>query len=346
LGDSIENIKLQLGKYQKLLLTEGADKNEVFSEASIQEHKKKMIEAKNIEAILEVLISFRVNALQISSELRSNLVHDLIRNDIFLIEETKNNNFVLELFDVPSLVQPLCALISILASKIKGVDYLLLNGSSILQRVVDILRKQENSTVIQRFCLAILQKASVKESTIEVMLKNQMINWILKLVEESVIKEVHIFSVDFAIALLANILHAGVTLEVLEKNNTLTKDIIERLLGLLKSNLAISVLMHILICLAYLSKERFSVQAEQCQLTDKISEFVEYFSQQNTLETDEVDKRTVLDLCAHIFHPKDGVADSSQSMEYNGMKFEEKIKEFENEQSELIFECFPDETNS
>lgn len=51
----------------------------------------------------------------------------------------------------------------------------------------------------------------------------------------------------------------------------------------------------------------------------------------------------MLDLCAHMFHPKDISNDMSQSMEYNDMKPEDKIREFENEQGDLIFECFQDE---
>ena len=62
-------------------------------------------------------------------------------------------------------------------------------------------------------------------------------------------------------------------------------------------------------------------------------------------ENDEIDKRTVLDLCAHMFHPKDVTQDISQTMEYNDMKCEDRIKEFENEQGDLIFECFPDEVS-
>ena len=52
---------------------------------------------------------------------------------------------------------------------------------------------------------------------------------------------------------------------------------------------------------------------------EKISEFVEYYSQINTSENEaaEIDKRTVLDLCAHMFHPKDVDLDNSESMEYN-----------------------------
>ena len=38
--------------------------------------------------MIEVLLSLRVNALQIAPELRKNLVYELIRNDIFNIEES------------------------------------------------------------------------------------------------------------------------------------------------------------------------------------------------------------------------------------------------------------------
>lgn len=33
----------------------------------------------------------------------------------------------------------------------------------------------------------------------------------------------------------------------------------------------------------------------------------------------------------------------SEAMEINDMKYEDRIKEFENEQGDLIFECFQDE---
>ena len=53
----------------------------------------------------------------------------------------------------------------------------------------------------------------------------------------------------------------------------------------------------------------------------------------------------MLDLCAHMFHPKDASHEISQTMEYNDMKCEDKIREFENEQGDLIFECFQDEVS-
>ncbi len=42
-----------------------------------------------------------------------------------------------------------------------------------------------------------------------------------------------------------------------------------------------SVLMHILICLSYLSKERFSQALDDTHFVDKISDFVELYSQLN-----------------------------------------------------------------
>ena len=112
--------------------------------------------------------------------------------------------------------------------------------------------------------------------------------------------------------------------------------------------------MHILICLSYLSKDRFTAIKEDCKFYDRITEFVEYYSNIRASifyikkidnESAEIDKRTVLDLCAHMFHPKDATIDISEAMEINDMKYEDRIKEFENEQGDLIFECFQDEIN-
>ena len=50
-----------------------------------------------------------------------------------------------------------------------------------------------------------------------------MIDWVINLVERSCKKEVHIFSLDFSSALLANILHANSTHDYLVKNHKYTK---------------------------------------------------------------------------------------------------------------------------
>jgi hypothetical protein len=46
-----------------------------------------------------------------------------------------------------------------------------------------------------------------------------------------------------------------------------------------------------------------------------------------------------------MFHPKDNTTENSDTMELNELKTEDRIKEYENEQGELIFECFQDEVS-
>ena len=74
----------------------------------MSEHKQKLIQAKvdsNIKGIIEVLLSLRVNALQISPELRKNLVYELIRNDVFLLTTRARNDFLLELMECAKFSQ-------------------------------------------------------------------------------------------------------------------------------------------------------------------------------------------------------------------------------------------------
>ena len=67
LGETIDNYRIQLGKYNQILSSEGkCDRAELFSEAVMNEHKQKLIQAKqegNLKGVIEVLLSLRVNAL-------------------------------------------------------------------------------------------------------------------------------------------------------------------------------------------------------------------------------------------------------------------------------------------
>jgi len=47
------------------------------------------------------------------------------------------------------------------------------------------------------------------------------------------------------------------------------------------ANMPTSVLMHLLICLSYLSKERFSSSLDETHFVDRISDFVELYSSLN-----------------------------------------------------------------
>jgi hypothetical protein len=135
--------------------------------------------------------------------------------------------------------------------------------------------------------------------------------------------DIHIFSLDFSSALLANILHAQSTITTLVPL-TVT-GILNRILGMLQvphPQLPTSVLMHLLICLSYLKRDRFQQSLEQCQFIDRIAEFVETYSARPAVratdgssENGEIDKRTVLDLCAHMFHPKESGGANGNSEE-------------------------------
>lgn len=144
LGETIENYKAQIGKYTKIINNDEWDeKTEFMNQAVMLEHKKKLIaakEEKNNENLIEVLLSLRVNALQISPELRKNLVYELIRNDVLNIEETKENNFVLDLLKVHAynLKHATLSLISIIAATFKGVEYLMSNGPTILEKIIEV----------------------------------------------------------------------------------------------------------------------------------------------------------------------------------------------------------------
>ncbi len=92
---------------------------------------------------MEVLLSLRVNALQIAPELRKNLVYELIRNDIFNIEQNLNFD-VLEkilLIKNDSLKHAITSLISVIASTLKGVEYLTSqNNMTVIKNIIKILK--------------------------------------------------------------------------------------------------------------------------------------------------------------------------------------------------------------
>ena len=63
--------------------------------------------------------------MQIAPELRKNLVYELIRNDIFDVEN-KGVNFMIRLLKIknPQLKHATCSLVSVISSTLKGAEYL------------------------------------------------------------------------------------------------------------------------------------------------------------------------------------------------------------------------------
>ena len=101
--DLLDSYKIQLGKYHKVVMSEGRlIDDESTSEPVILEHKQKLqknYKENNVDLMVEVLLSLWVNALQIAPELRKNLVYELIRNDIFRLNEDKEFKMLTKMLD-------------------------------------------------------------------------------------------------------------------------------------------------------------------------------------------------------------------------------------------------------
>ena len=341
LEETIENFKSQIGKYHKIIMSDSWDENtKTINQAVMIEHKnnlKKAKDEKNNDKIVEILLSLRVYALQIQPELRRNLVEDLIENDILFIQENNSDKFVLDLLNTHSysMKHAILSLISIISSTFKGVEYLNSNGSSIIEKVMDIIKSTEDGQVIQRFAIAILQKMSIKENIIKIYLKNGLIDWINKLLERSRTNEVHIFCLDFGSALIANMLQCNFVLDFLEKNMVPCKSLMENFLGMIKEKIPTSVLMHILICLKYLGKNRFKKVKDECKFIERIKDFNEYYNNiKPSTEFEKLDKNTILDLSESLFNIKEDTKE---------INYESKFQEYDNLQKIIVFECFQDE---
>ena len=147
LNETIESYKIQLGKHHKIIINEGrVEGTELISETVIKDHKAKLEQHfadKYTEGIIEILLSLRVNALQIAPELRKNLVEELIRRDIFKISQHDNFDFLMEILSIKNkaLRHAITSLISVLVSTLRGIDYLTAGGSdpTVLDRIIKVM---------------------------------------------------------------------------------------------------------------------------------------------------------------------------------------------------------------
>jgi hypothetical protein len=150
------------------------------------------------------------------------LVYEIIRNDVFLLNTKHRNRFLIDLITTPqpSLRHALLSLISIVASTLKGVEYLLVNDQMIIITLIEILKgmgHKEDGSVNQRFLIAILQKVSIKTEAVPILFDLKIVDWSLDFITRVLAKPVNgetvmssgvIFALDFDSALLANVLHA------------------------------------------------------------------------------------------------------------------------------------------
>ena len=353
LETDIQNYKTEIGKYHRIIMNDSwTSENEIINGAIIEEHKKKLknaIEINKKEDIIEVLLSLRVNALQTNPELRENFVDDLIKYDILNITESQSNQTVTDILTNQeyNIRSALLSLISIIVSKFEGIKYIISHGDQIIKKVIQILKGTEDGQVLQRFALAILQKMSVKlyvkndnskneeinkvnNEVIKIYNKYNIMDWLIKLFQRSKEKKIHEFCMDYGSALLTNILGYPETIEFLFDNISFYKNITETLLNLIQEKTSSQVLMHYLMCLSYLSLDKFKFMKEEIKFNEQIKKFENDYNNNN--ENDDVNKKTVINLCLILFH-------SDNSKDLNTNSNENFIKPNE----PLIFESFRDE---
>ena len=354
LDNDIQSYKKEIGKYHKIIMSDSwTNENILINGAIIEEHKKKFksaLETNNKQDIIEVLLSLRVNALQTNPDLRTNFVDDLIKYDILNITESKSNQTVINILNNQeyNIRNAMMSVISIIVSKSEGIEYIVSQGEEIVKKVIQIMKGTEDGQVLQRFAIAILQKMSVKlfdsndfdkneeikkinNMIIKIYNKYNVIDYLIKLFQRNKTKKVHIFCMNYGSALLANILGYKETIDFLFDNLSFYKNITETLLNLIKEKgNNTQVLMHYLMCLNFLSIDKFKMIKEEINFDEQIKTFEEEYQKDN--ENNNVNKKTVLNLSFLLFHSK------------QGKELKNDINENIRRKGEpLIFECFRDE---
>ena len=87
------------------------------------------------------------------------------------------------------------------------------------------MKSQEDGSIIQRFCISIIYKMSIKENVLSVFINQGIIEWLLGLMQRSRYTEIPVFCLDYLSSLLVNILHSEVTLKYLDENVTICKNV-------------------------------------------------------------------------------------------------------------------------
>ena len=356
LDNDIQSYKKEIGKYHKIIMSDSwTNENILINGAIIEEHKKKFksaLETNNKQDIIEVLLSLRVNALQTNPDLRTNFVDDLIKYDILNITESKSNQTVINILNNQeyNIRNAMMSVISIIVSKSEGIEYIVSQGEEIVKKVIQIMKGTEDGQVLQRFAIAILQKMSVKlfdsndfdkneeikkinNMIIKIYNKYNVIDYLIKLFQRNKTKKVHLFCMNYGSALLANILGYKETIDFLFDNLSFYKNITETLLNLIKEKgNNTQVLMHYLMCLNFLSIDKFKMIKEEINFDGQIKTFEDEYK--NDVENNNVNKKTVLNLSFLLFHSE------------QGKKLKNNINENIRRKGEpLIFECFRDEIN-
>jgi hypothetical protein len=356
--ESVQVFKEQLQRFNQIFTTdsrvEEKDNMEAFSDTELRNTKNKLQQAlklKDLTTIKETLITIRKSCLGASAKNRRKIVEQMIKNDLF------SGNIVYFLKLSLEVKLQVMALLCIYVSIPKGViSVLKQNPQPVLNAILESITQESPGSVIQRFALGSLQKISIwNEPSSSFLIDGGLIQWLVKEVLERPIlsgEYMHPYCLDFASALVANLVGSHYGMVYLETKQNQTEDLMNSMLEMIKGdNVASCVLIHLLIALTSLANDRFLAILDNTQFNERISEFVEFYSVKSGEQENESpeSRKIILDMCAHLFHPRECAAnlDTSEVMEFNVRKHQEEVKEIEkkldDENELLVFECFPDE---
>ena len=296
---------------------------------------------------MEILLSLRLYALQTMPELRKDFIDELIKNDILYITEPKNNYFINELLNIRSyqIRHSILSIISIITSTYEGVNYLLSNNYSILEKIIEIIKGTDDGQVLQRFGISIINKMSLKEDTAQIFIKYGIIDFIIKLLQRSRVNKINQFCLDFSTAFLANILRFNEIKLFLINRGSEYRNLLETFLSLLEDGVNIVMIKHILMCLGYLIRienDGFKTIKEECRFLTRVDAFYDKFIQTKTNnEEEEVEKHNIIDLCK-ILLPIHGEY-KKIPLDENKRNYEDIIKEYQNKKDSITFDYFRDE---
>mmetsp|Transcript_2068 Transcript_2068/g.4748 ORF Transcript_2068/g.4748 Transcript_2068/m.4748 type:complete len:462 (-) Transcript_2068:6893-8278(-) len=353
-NDVASGFKSQLGKFHALFVAGGADsaaEGEEINETEILEIKANIIRGlkeRDLNLLKSQLAQVRTRALQVSHKHRRRFIDYCVKHDVL----ASNPSSLLKKGDIAKVSLPV---LSMLASSSRGVYYLLRkNREQVVGSLVLLAQESPDSSLSQRFAVAVLQKLTVYDDAIcRELLESGFGLWVMRefLVKNVLDRQfVHSFLLDYGSSLLANLINTESGRHYFENRHAEALEVMESLLEMLKvPSLESSVIIHLLIVLSVLSSEQhFAELVEETNFKDHIAEFLELYSARRpeAENEDPESHSTVLDMCAHLFHVRSSL-DTSEVMEYNATKHQEEIRELEKQLDDhseaLVFECFPDE---
>lgn len=241
----INEVKEQMIRYHRLILPESKQKKKNVD--SIEFFKEKSRKLKKIyqkidshDEFLHFMREIRVKhipytnllkaeGLLIKGKDRNEWVENMIKSDFFRVRKDPD---ILEAMITPQkadLATVNIGVISMIASTPHGAFYL--NKHQLfLDRCLKLFKDSENGTVLQRFCLATLQKMSKIEIGSEFLFEQKFLFWIVDFLEGMNLKTTHSFMPIYLMSAFYNIICGEINEKAIMKNIYTYGKLLKRLL--------------------------------------------------------------------------------------------------------------------